>query len=139
MEPLRPRGEAHVWLAREAALSSFDPLAAALDAMAHVEVHDALPQADQWGECDALVVAARSPAVAGFTTQEIARCLAACPGGRPTPVLWLSGTEPRGLPADALPVRRWPISIDELYQFLTAAEAASPTARAANESRIRAA
>jgi hypothetical protein len=77
--------------------------------------------------------------MAGFTSPEIERCVAARPDGRPTPVLWLSGTEPRGLPANALPVRKWPISLDELHQFITAAEAASPTVRAAHESRIRAA
>jgi hypothetical protein len=139
MEPLRPRGEARVWLAREATLSSFDPLAVALDAMAHVDVRDALPRPEQWGECDALVVATRSPATTGFTSAEIERSVAARPDGRPTPVLWLSGTEGRGLPANALPLRKWPISIDELYHFLCAAEASSPTARATHESRIRAA
>jgi CheY-like chemotaxis protein len=139
MAPLKPRGELRVWLAREGTLSGFDPLAAALDAMAHVEAHGALPGPGEWADCDALVVATRSPATAGFTSGEIERCVSARADGRPTPVLWLSGTEARGLPADALPVRRWPISLDELHHFLTAAEAASPAARAAHESRIRAA
>ena len=137
MEPLRPRGELRVWLAREQTLSAFDPLAAALDAMAHVDVRPGLPKAAEWADCDALVVATRSPAMAGFTSAEIERCVAARADGRPTPVLWLSGTEPRGLPADALPVRKWPISLDELHQFVAAAEAASPAVRAAHESRIR--
>jgi HD-like signal output (HDOD) protein len=139
MEPLRPRGAVRVWLAREGTLSSFDPLAAALDAMAQVEIHPALPKPDEWQDCDALVVATRSPATAGFTSGEIARAVAQRAGGRTTPVLWLTGTEPQGLPPGALPLRKWPVPVDELYQFLAAAEAASPTALAAAESKIRAA
>jgi HD-like signal output (HDOD) protein len=125
MEPLRNRREVRVWLARDATLSSFDPLAAALDAMARVEVHNTLPRPEQWDGCDALVVASRSPATAGFTSADIERSVAARPDARPTPVLWLSGIERGGLPAHALQVRRWPISIDDLSEFLSAAEAAS--------------
>jgi HD-like signal output (HDOD) protein len=139
MEPLRPRGVVRVWLARDGTLSSFDPLAAALEAMAEVEVRPALPKPEEWQDRDALVVATRSPATAGFTGGEITRSLEARPDGRATPVLWLAGAEPAGLPPGGMPLRKWPISLDDLYGFLAGAEAASPAARAAAESKIRAA
>jgi hypothetical protein len=78
-----------VWLARDSAYSSFDPIAAALELQAQVIPCEALPTPEEFSKCEGLVVVSRGTSAAPFTPTHIARLLANTPGpDRPT--LWLT-------------------------------------------------
>jgi hypothetical protein len=50
-----------VWFARDAALSSFDPIGTALESMAHVKVASRLPSPAEMANLQALVVCTPNP------------------------------------------------------------------------------
>jgi HD-like signal output (HDOD) protein/DNA-binding NarL/FixJ family response regulator len=134
-EPLYPRGEATVWLAREGGLSAFDPVAAALGSLGSVRVSDRLPHPDEAAECDGLVVLARSALAAGLDGPAVSRA-AALPGrsGEPIATLWLAGArlpEESGRAPSAVKPRTWPIEIGELAEFVAGCVGRDVTARAA--------
>jgi HD-like signal output (HDOD) protein/DNA-binding NarL/FixJ family response regulator len=121
LEPLCSRQKAKIWLSREAGLSSFDPIGAALEALGEVRVSDRLPVVAEIGDCGGLVVLARSPSAVGLDATAIQQALAgSMTNRRPVPVLWLAG---RTVPQPPEPVpsvfpRSWPISISELAAFV---------------------
>jgi len=134
-EPLYPRGEATVWLAREAGLSTFDPVAAALGSLGTVQVSDRLPHPHEAAECDGLVVLARSALAAGLDGPAVSRA-AALPGrsGDPIATLWLAGMrlpDESGRAPTVVKPRTWPIEIGELAEFVTECLGQGLTARAA--------
>jgi HD-like signal output (HDOD) protein/CheY-like chemotaxis protein len=134
-EPLYPRGEATVWLAREAGLSTFDPVAAALGSLGTVQVSDRLPHPHEAAECDGLVVLARSALAAGLDGPAVSRA-AALPGrsGDPIATLWLAGMrlpDESGRAPTTVKPRTWPIEIGELAEFVTGCVGRGVTARAA--------
>jgi hypothetical protein len=124
MGPLYPRRNVKLWLAREAGLSAFDPVAAALGGMAEtVNTSNRLPEpGDVQGYCG-IIVAARSASAAGFEAAAIVRAAAAGVGRtRAIPVLWLAGPSAIATNEDqvagVIRPRTWPISLDELAVFV---------------------
>ena len=96
MVPLFPQHQTlRVCLARDPALSGFDPIATALESLATVEVLDRLPAPADLARFGALVVVAADAAAAGFTGPDIQRALAAAP----LSALWLTA---KPLPAERL-------------------------------------
>jgi HD-like signal output (HDOD) protein/DNA-binding response OmpR family regulator len=138
MEPLHRPGEARLWLAREAGLSAFDPIAAALGALGRVQVSERLPTREEAGGVDGLVVVARSVAAAGLDAAAVADAAGHTlpAGARTLPTLWLAGGAAAiaamagRAPSGAIAPRAWPISIDELAAFVGTC-ASSRSARAA--------
>jgi HD-like signal output (HDOD) protein len=122
-QALYPRQEKKIWLAREAGLSGFDPVGAALAALGNVNVSDRLPTAAEAGECDGLVVMARSAAAAGLDGAAVNGAAALAAKGRRTmPTLWLAG--PRvaedavAATVSAVVPRAWPIALEDLAGFV---------------------
>lgn len=116
--PLYPVQEVRLWLARDPALSTFDPVTTALQSMARVTARSALPDVNALRDYDGLVVLARNASVAGFTGRDIATVSSARSDKSPR-VLWLVG---RMDPADATPAGAcpapWPISLSQLARFV---------------------
>ena len=123
--PLYRRTNVRVWVARDPALSSFDPVTAAVSSLAHhVDVQDRLPTPEEAARVAGIVVVARTAAVAGFTSIEIEAARNASAGS--LPVLWLVGTaDSPANDGDLRPVR-YPAPLDTIAGFVSAL--ASPAA-----------
>ena len=107
-----------IWLARDPSLSSFDPVAAALEMLAEVTPRVALPATSEAAEHQAIIVMARSTSATGFTSAELKRA-AIRPSGGPLPILWLVGRVDGGS-CDAVP-SPWPVPLAKLADFVVAA------------------
>ena len=126
--PLYPRSTATLWVARDTALSAFDPVTAALTSFAHVDVHDRLPLGEEAAGVSALVVISRSMGVAGFTGPEVRKARTA--GGATLPVLWLVGAADDATEYGDLRAIPCPVSLDVLASFIATLDGVA-TARAA--------
>jgi len=119
MEPPYGRRSIKVMLVRDPSLSAFDPLEAALESLAEVQVRHTLPTRADLVGIDAAVVAARSTSAAGFTASEIH---ASINGGadRVIPVLWLAGRIDEGASTDSpnSPPISWPVPLSHLADFI---------------------
>jgi hypothetical protein len=109
-----------IWYCRHSSYSSFDPLGVLLGFAGDVEVRDALPEASDMPKYSALVVAAtrqENPLIAKQEVEQILRIA----GGRPVPVLYLSGVagDVLSVPENVV-CRRLPISLVEALGFLDA-------------------
>lgn len=118
MAPLYPHKSVRVWLAREKTWSSFDPVAAALEALSDVTVQNRLPDPSEAAECAGIVVVSRTAGTAGFTGAEIAR--AAQRDNRSCPVLWLAGSVDGAGPLGTagLTPSLWPVPLATLAEFV---------------------
>jgi HD-like signal output (HDOD) protein/CheY-like chemotaxis protein len=122
LKPQFERSNLRAWVAREPCFSSFDPVAAALDSLAAIEVHDRLPGANESVGCGKLIVVSRGDSLTGLTQPDIQRCLTARAATLGS-ALWLTEQ-----PGNAAAVRRlaYPVAVSELARFLEI-----PDARAA--------
>ena len=121
MAPPYANSALKVMRVRDPALSSFDPLEAAIESLASVSVCEALPTPAEMAGFQALVVAARSTSEAGFTAADIRKSVAAV-ADKPLPILWLAGRIDAGSaaePGDPIPVS-WPVPLSRLASFVTA-------------------
>jgi two-component system, chemotaxis family, chemotaxis protein CheY len=129
-KPLLPRSDAKIWLAREPALSAFCPFAAALGAMASVDIHDRLPKADELANHRGLVVISAQQNTNNFTAADIQTAAAKLPEPN-RQILWITGklepTPPNkssddvastGSDSPAIAATRWPVSLDRLGEFV---------------------
>jgi len=119
MRPLYDPVDARIWLARESSFSTFDPLAAALESMIRVAVHDRLPLAVQeWTDHQALVIVAKSTASPDLTPAQLPKPLCLPPTG-PVPTLWAAtrGENPTPATVVTMPVIT-PICLDALAAFV---------------------
>ena len=71
IKPLVGRAPRRVWYARDPAFSAFDPLDAALSAMADPVTRDRLPTPAELEGHDLLIVAARNPHAPGFSAPDL--------------------------------------------------------------------
>jgi HD-like signal output (HDOD) protein/DNA-binding NarL/FixJ family response regulator len=136
MKSTYERTPVRLCVVREAALTTLDPVTAALESMAEVKVVSRLADLGDGG-WDGVVLMAPSDLTAGFTAPEV---LAAAPaalrgGSSDAPrVLWLvgriNGMVQRGA---AVVPQRWPIALDDLARFVRGCDArgSAPTAAAA--------
>jgi HD-like signal output (HDOD) protein/DNA-binding NarL/FixJ family response regulator len=129
MQPLVGRSKLGVYLAREKNFSSFDPVFAALNSMAQAQVHEALPTQEQFRECDALVVLARTPASSGLSGPEIAQCLRRL-NKLDFPLLWLSERSNDPVTGDLRPTP-FPLPLSALLEFVHSAAKQASSSRAA--------
>jgi HD-like signal output (HDOD) protein len=115
-----PHRSVRIWLARDPALSSFDPVSTALSSMADVTIAEALPGPKQLAGHAGLVVLARTPATPGFTAQDIAAAIAGTQLLGPAPVLWLVGQagEIAAAEAGALSPIPWPVPLKQVAEFV---------------------
>jgi hypothetical protein len=74
MAPLLPQSKARIWMVRDRQLSTFDPINAALECLAKVQLHDTLPATSDADKYDALVVLATKPSVSGLTATQRPPC-----------------------------------------------------------------
>jgi hypothetical protein len=116
MAPLYPHRNVKLWLAREAAFSSFDPIAAALEGLAEVTIQDRLPVGAELEEHHGIVVVSRTMLAAGLGPAEIAKMLAERPTA-PTQVLWLTGRIDSTVPHPVAPTL-WPVPMSTLANFV---------------------
>jgi hypothetical protein len=109
-----------IWYCRHQSYSSFDPLGVLLGFAGDVQVSGSLPEASELANCNALVVAAtrqENPLVAKQEVEQILRLA----GGRPVPLLYLSGVGGEALSVpEHVVCRKLPISLVEALGFLDA-------------------
>jgi two-component system response regulator MtrA len=119
--PLFPRSTARIWYARHAAFGAFDPLEAAIRLLATVETHAGLPSEADAHRYDGLIVAVPKQDQAPMSLADAERISA--DGGKP--LLYLAGASV----TDIAPVnlRRYPIRLNRLAEFVAIVQAASPT------------
>jgi hypothetical protein len=118
MAPAYPHRDVRVCLVRDHSLSSFDPVAAALQSLADVVVLDHLPGPAEWEDCRGLVVLSRSTSAAGLGAVDIQRSV-----GERLPssaVLWLAGRiDSDRTPPSSVPVATaWPLPLERLATFV---------------------
>jgi two-component system chemotaxis response regulator CheY len=130
MRPLYDPVDAKVWLARESAFSTFDPLAAALESMVRVDPHDRLPLAAQeWTDHRALVVVAKSASGSKLSPAQLPKALGLAPTG-PVPTLWgVSRTDNASPAPDGTKPVTLPITLDDLAAFCQSLAQAAPVPR----------
>lgn len=117
--PLYPHRDVAIWLARDAAFSTFDPVAGALDALGNVTVQNRLPTVDEAAQLHGIVILSRNAHVGGLSAMEAARAAALRPGS-PLPVLCLTGSVEGvsgPLPDGILPCL-WPVPLVKLAEFV---------------------
>ena len=120
--PLLAKVNSRVWLARDRTLSAFDPLSAALQSLAEVQIKDRLPTAAESREYDAIIVAtSNSAGCSGMTATEIG---SSPPTKSGLPPLWLKHD------TDTDGAGRVPIALTDLHQFIEATKAKTPKAAA---------
>jgi two-component system chemotaxis response regulator CheY len=112
-----PQRRVRVWLARDPALSSLDPLESALELLAEVTPHKALPGAHEAAGYQAIVAVAHNTSVLGFTAADV-KAAATRPNGEALPILWLVG-HIDGEQSGAAP-SAWPIPLAKLAEFIGA-------------------
>lgn len=119
MAPLYPHKSVRVWLARDPAFSGFDPVAAALEALADVTVQSRLPDAAEAAEHRGIVVLSRNAGSGGLRAPEISRAAALRPNA-PLPALWLTGNVDGMPPAQpgCITPALWPVPIVTLADFV---------------------
>lgn len=117
MKPLYERRNVQIWVARDPALSGFDPVATALEFLAAPTLHDRLPEPGVLNGCQALIVNAQMSQTAGFTLQDIQR---ACrrPDGSMVSVLWLCGKIDSPVNVEGITQVQWPIHHIQLASFI---------------------
>jgi hypothetical protein len=121
--PLIPPCDSRVWFIRDRTLSDFDPIAALLSTVAHLKVADRPPVKSEAGEFDRVVVLGQSTGTAGTGGAEVARLQEYF---APESILWLVGEASAPLPPSAsLQPRPYPISLQEIQDFLKPVSAAS--------------
>jgi HD-like signal output (HDOD) protein len=115
-----PHRSVRIWLARDPALSPFDPVCTALSSMADVTVAETLPRPGQLEGHAGLVVLARTPATPGFTAQDIAGAMAGTQMPAPVRVLWLVGQAVEGAPVEGSAVSpiSWPVPLKQVAEFV---------------------
>jgi two-component system chemotaxis response regulator CheY len=110
-----------VWLARDSAYSSFDPIAASLESQAQVISSESLPTPAEFETCRGLVIVSRNTATAPFSPIQVSRLLANTSGAE-RPVLWLTA-KPDSAGSPAIPgvtVATGPIPLHRIADFLGA-------------------
>jgi HD-like signal output (HDOD) protein len=126
--PYFARHPARLLIVREASLSSFDPISAAMKSLAKVTIRATLPAPADLSEQDGLVVLTRTDAAPGFTANDISRATRQA-DGRHTAALWLVAKSSGTAPADDDEPKPtlWPISLDALARFVSSVVSVDPS------------
>lgn len=114
--PIYPHKDVRVWLTRESAFSSFDPVAAGVEWLSEVTVQDRYPTRAELADHRGIVIISRSTASSGRGVGEFAKLLAEL-SIAPTTVLWLVGRVDGPVSGPVNPVQ-WPIPISTLADFI---------------------
>lgn len=115
--PIFPHKDTRVWLIREAGFSTFDPVAAALESLAHVTIQNRYPSGAELAEHRGVVIVSRSAASSGWNVSELAKLLAE-PSRSSTKMLWLVGRVDAPASGPITPFQ-WPIQISILADFIS--------------------
>lgn len=120
MKPDFQRRSAKVWLARDAAISAFDPLEVALGNMAETIVSARLPAVDEVAQIDGLVTVTAKDETAGFTAADHAAITnLTCRSGRSLSVLSFSNLDGKTPRTGPNPNGRGNISLASLAGFIS--------------------
>jgi hypothetical protein len=129
LAPPYPKRPVRICLVRDPSLAAFDPIHAALEAMADVQVLEKMPTATELDQFAGIVVCTRNTSVAGLMAVEIATI------NQARPVLWLTGRVDAGtVSPTSVPPVVWPVPLNSLGEFvekLVAARAAQPQLKVA--------
>lgn len=129
LAPPYPKRPVRICLVRDPSLSAFDPIHAALEAMADVQVRETMPTGTELDQFAGTVVCSRNTSVAGLTAVDIAAA------NQVRPVLWLTGRVDAGtVPPTSVPPVVWPVPLNRLGEFignLVAAGATGPQLKVA--------
>jgi HD-like signal output (HDOD) protein/CheY-like chemotaxis protein len=111
--PLFPRGKARILLARDPAISGFDPISSFLQVIAHARVQERLPSVSEIAEFDRVVVLTKGTDSGKFSVDEMKKLSAL------KPCFWAvlkdDGTVPAGYP---LQPRECPVNAVDLASFV---------------------
>jgi HD-like signal output (HDOD) protein len=113
IKPIYPKGETKIWLARDPALSGYDPVQAALSSLATVQVHPRLPTSTEVRSIGALMVLGAKDTTAGFCEPDLRKVKSGA-----VPVLWAVGTIEVGAPTGSLRPQSWPVSLEQIVEFI---------------------
>jgi CheY-like chemotaxis protein/HD-like signal output (HDOD) protein len=114
LRPLYPKSAVRLVLVRDPTLTPFDPIQAALESLAEVEVCNALPGPASLKQCQAVLVTARTSSA--LHQQDLIALQSALIAG-PDSVLALVGrTEPAA--QAPFPIVQWPIPLERLVQWV---------------------
>jgi CheY-like chemotaxis protein/HD-like signal output (HDOD) protein len=89
LAPLYMRREAKIWVARDPALSAFDPITVALQSLAEVELSTKLPNETEQNGVGGLVILSAGTSMPGFSAEEIRSTLSLAEGLQ-LKTLWVS-------------------------------------------------
>jgi len=122
LESPYPGSNSRIWLARNAALSDFDPVHAFLGLVAQLTAHNRLPDAQECAEIDGLIVMANSTSVSGLSESDIAKLMETL-SPRKMPLMWLVGAlgEGRIVPAGFPSPMVWPVGLAYIAGFVAGA------------------
>lgn len=123
IKPIYPKGDTKIWLARDPALSSYDPVLAALSSLGTVGVHPRLPTSNELRGLGALVVMGASASSAGFSELDLRPVQSSA-----VPILWAVGAGEVGGAAGSLRPQHWPISLEQIVEFIDGRAAAKQAA-----------
>lgn len=124
LRPLYPKSAVRLMLVRDPTLTNFDPLQAALESLADVEVRNALPAQAGVKECQGLIVAFRN--ASALKLEDLAALQAVLPGG-PESLMVLGGRIDPAAPA-SIAMIQWPIAIERLVQWVDRLSKIQPAA-----------
>jgi CheY-like chemotaxis protein/HD-like signal output (HDOD) protein len=121
--PLIPPCDSRVWLIRDRTLSDYDPIAALLSAVAQVKIADHLPDQSEAEEFDRVMLLGQSTEAAGAGGAALARLQEYV---APESILWLvDNASDSPVPSASLQPRSYPISLQEIQEFLQPGSAAA--------------
>jgi HD-like signal output (HDOD) protein/DNA-binding NarL/FixJ family response regulator len=118
IQPLPIRQPLKVWLARDPAFSTFDPVAAALQPLVDLTIHNRLPNLPELIEHNAVIVLARNTTAHGLSPDDVQRCLSRSDASRHR-VLYLCGKGSATSESPSITFANWPIPIPKLTAFIS--------------------
>jgi HD-like signal output (HDOD) protein/CheY-like chemotaxis protein len=140
IQPAPVRQSIKVWLARDPVFSTFDPVAAALDPLVELAIHNRLPNPAELVGVHAVIVLVRNQTTAGFTPEAIETCMSRSDPARHR-ALYLSAKGTASSEHPTITFANWPIPIPKLVLFLSQFKPStvSPNARPTSEPASQAA
>lgn len=117
--PAFPQSDVRIWLARDATLSEFDPVATFLKSVSQLTIDNRLPDSLECSKVDGLIAMAPTTTTTGLAASDLAN-LTPGPGTTKPPIFWMVGavdpsrSVPKELPSPIV----WPVPARDLANFV---------------------